>query len=128
MEQENSTLRERLLARLPEPENFAAYRDETAALLDRHTRALHWEKWSFQILCFCAPIVWIMSLSDWGQKLDPHASSTLHTIVIMMFLAAASTGLRYYLNQSKVDLLREVKQVQLQVLELQASLQKKGDG
>ena len=127
MEQGNSTLRERLLAQLPKPENFAAYRDETAALLEKHTKALHWEKWSFQILGFCAPIVWMMSLSDWGQKLDPHASSTLHTIVIMMFLAAASTGLRYYLNQSKVDLLREVKQVQLQVLELQASLQKKGN-
>ena len=126
MEPENSTLRERLLAQLPKPENFAAYRDETAALLEKHTRALRWEKWSFQILCFCASIIWIISLSDWGQKLDPHASSTLHTVVIMMFLGAVSTGLRYYFNQSKVDLLREVKQVQLQVLELQSSLQKKG--
>ena len=127
MEQENSTLRERLLAQLPKPENFAAYREETAALLEKHTRALYWEKWSFQILCFCTPIVWIMSLSNWGQKLDPNASSTLRTIVILMLVGAVSTGLRYYFNQSKVDLLREVKQVQLQVLELQASLQKKGD-
>jgi hypothetical protein len=127
MEQENSTLRERLLAQLPKPENFAAYREETAALLEKHTRALYWEKWSFQILCFCTPIVWIMSLSNWGQKLDPNASSTLRTIVILMLVGAVSTGLRYYFNQSKVDLLREVKQVQLQVLELQASLQKKDD-
>ena len=30
------------------------------------------------------------------------------------------------INRSKVDLLKEVKQVQLQVLELQASLKKEG--
>jgi hypothetical protein len=32
--------------------------------------------------------------------------------------------LRYRIYRSRVDLLKEVKQVQLQVLELQASLQK----
>jgi hypothetical protein len=35
------------------------------------------------------------------------------------------TGLRYYISRSRVDMLKEVKQVQLQVLELQASLQKR---
>jgi hypothetical protein len=29
MEQENSSVRDRLLARLPQPENLAAYREET---------------------------------------------------------------------------------------------------
>jgi p-aminobenzoyl-glutamate transporter AbgT len=127
MEQGNNTLRERLLALLPEPENLAAYREETAALIDKHKRALYWEKWSFETLCFCAAIVWIMASSGWAQKLDHNASATLHNIVILMFLAAVSTGLKYYFNRSKVDPLKEVKQVQLQVLELQASLQKKDD-
>jgi hypothetical protein len=45
----------------------------------------------------------------------------------LMFFAALSTGLRYYINRSKVDILKEVKQVQLQVLELQASLRKTGE-
>jgi len=33
----------------------------------------------------------------------------------------------YNISRSKVDLLKEIKQLQLQVLELQASLQQHGD-
>ena len=44
MEQQNDTLRERLLSRLPQPENLAAYREETASLLAKHQRALSREK------------------------------------------------------------------------------------
>jgi hypothetical protein len=34
--------------------------------------------------------------------------------------------MQYFINRSKVDILKEVKQVQLQVLELQALLRKDG--
>jgi hypothetical protein len=42
----------------------------------------------------------------------------------LMFIGAMSTGMQYFINRSKVDILKEVKQVQLQILELQASLRK----
>jgi hypothetical protein len=41
-----------------------------------------------------------------------------------LFFVGAMFDLRYRIYQSKVDLLKEVKQVQLQILELQASLGK----
>jgi len=41
-----------------------------------------------------------------------------------MLIGAVSTGLQYFINRSKVEILKEVKQVQLQVLELQASLRR----
>jgi hypothetical protein len=44
MDQKNNNLRERLLSRLPQPENIAAYREETASLLAKHEKALFWEK------------------------------------------------------------------------------------
>jgi hypothetical protein len=44
-----------------------------------------------------------------------------------MFIGAVSTGLQFYLDRLKVDILKEVKQVQLQVLELQASIRKDAD-
>jgi hypothetical protein len=44
MAQRTNDLRERLLGTLPRPENLANYREETAALLARHARALHWDK------------------------------------------------------------------------------------
>jgi hypothetical protein len=44
-----------------------------------------------------------------------------------MFIGAVSAGLQFYLDRMKVDILKEVKQVQLQLLELQASIRKDGD-
>ena len=52
MEQGNDTLRERLLSRLPQPENLAAYREETASLLAKHARALRWDKILANTLAF----------------------------------------------------------------------------
>jgi hypothetical protein len=127
MEKQNDSMRERLLARMPRPENLAAYREETASLLAKHEKALSWEKWSFETLLFCALVLAIMCGSDWGQRLDHRASVGLYGMLGLMFFGGMSTGLRYYINRSKVDLLKEVKQVQLQVLELQASLRKDVD-
>jgi hypothetical protein len=44
-----------------------------------------------------------------------------------LFMLAGVVGdLRYRIYRSKVDMLKEVKQVQLQILELQASFQRRG--
>ncbi|MGD0348065.1 MAG: hypothetical protein ABSA85_14980, partial [Terracidiphilus sp.] len=48
MEQRDDKLRERLLARLPQPENVAAYREETVLLMARHEKALFWEKLAYK--------------------------------------------------------------------------------
>ena len=40
MEKQNESLRDRLMARLPQPENLAAYREETALALARTTGSL----------------------------------------------------------------------------------------
>jgi hypothetical protein len=126
MEKGSDGLRERLLARLPQPENVVAYREETAVLLARHEKALSWEKLSYGTLLICAFVLLFMSGSSWGQRLDPRAALTFYTMMGLMFLAALSTGLRYLMYRTKVDILKEVKQVQLQVVELQASLRKDG--
>ena len=43
MEKKNDSLRERLLAHLPQPENLEGYREDTASLLAKHEKALFWE-------------------------------------------------------------------------------------
>ena len=42
MEKQNENLRDRLLARLPQPENLAAYREETASILAKNDKKLFW--------------------------------------------------------------------------------------
>jgi hypothetical protein len=126
MEKGSDGLRERLLARLPKTEKLANYREETAVLLAKHEKAIWWDKWSFKILSYCAVALWILCASTWGQTLAHRASVGLWSAFGFALIGAMSTGLQYFINRSKVDILKEVKQVQLQVLELQASLRKDG--
>ena len=124
MEQRNESMRERLLARLPQPENLAAYREETTSLLAKHERAQFWEKWSTEVLAFCALGVFFMISSTWGQRLGRNTTVASYAIVGIFFFMSQMWRLQYNLNRNQVNLLKEVKQVQLQVLELQASLKK----
>ena len=54
MAQQTNNLREGLLAALPQPENLAAYREETAALLTKHAKALRWDKIAANTFIFLA--------------------------------------------------------------------------
>src|SRR5260370_17042321 len=67
MEKQNDSMRERLLARLPQPENLAAYREETASLLAKHEKALFWEKMPSTVCYVIAFAAFIVNWF-WGQK------------------------------------------------------------
>lgn len=127
MDKRNESMRERLLAHMPQPENLAGYREEVASLLDKQEKALATEKWTNRVLWLCVVGVLVVSNSIWSPKLDPMAADALHFLAAIMAFAGTMTSVEFLINRSKVDLLKEVKQVQLQVLELQASLERKVD-
>lgn len=124
MEKQNDSMRERLLARLPQPENLVAYREETASLLAKHEKALFWEKMPSTVLYLSASAI-VMAYIFWGQKLNTTPIRFIWLWAVLFFVGAVQ-DLRYRIYRSKVDTLKEVKQVQLQILEFQASLQKRG--
>jgi hypothetical protein len=126
MEKQNETLRDRLLARLPQPENVATYQAETATLLAKHEKALFWEK-APSILCSGIAVAILWATWFWGNKLGV---ATTHSFLLgagLFYFLGAIGDLRYRIIRNKVDLLKEIKQLQLQVLEVQASL-RKSDG
>jgi hypothetical protein len=123
MKQQNDSLRERLLSRLPQPENVAAYREDVRALLARHEKALYWEKMPSTV-CLVSAFAILMADNFWGQNLNTTTTHFIWFWVAILFVVGMVEDLRYRIYRSRVDLLKEVKQVQLQVLELQASLQK----
>jgi hypothetical protein len=127
MDQGNSSLRDRLLARLPQPENLTAFREETAALLAKHKRALFWDRWTTLVISFCGMGLFLLTFSTWGQKLYSTTIVTFDVMAGILFFLAQLYNLGYNFNRNHVNLLKEVKQVQLQVLELQASLRKAGN-
>jgi len=129
MEQRDDKLRERLLARLPQPENVAAYREETVLLMARHEKALFWEKLAYKTFALVGVALFLFasfSLIPLREQnlLGVNEKIFLCVMAGMFFFMGLLYALGYQVSQSKVDLLKEVKEVQLQILELQASLGK----
>jgi hypothetical protein len=127
MEPKNDSVRDRLLARLPQPENLADYRRETEVLLAKHEKALFWERWSARTIIFLGAGVFWLAISSWGRHSNTDQRAGLYMGAALMYFVGAINELGYRISQSKVYLLKELKQVQLQILELQASLKKAGE-
>jgi p-aminobenzoyl-glutamate transporter AbgT len=123
MEKRNDSMRERLLASLPQPENLVVYREETTALLAKHARALRWDKItarSFALLAIALVLLW--NHGPWHP--GTMALIWLQVMSAVLFFMGVIYSVRYEIYDSQIATLREIKQVQLQILELQASLGK----
>jgi hypothetical protein len=132
MEKGSESMRDRLLARLPQPENVAAYREDTESLLAKHERALFWDRVSGRTIVWLGIGLFMVANSTWlrslDSQLDSHVVIFFDVLAVVLFFTGALYLVNYQIERSKVDLLKEVKQVQLQLLELQASIKKEGNG
>jgi hypothetical protein len=127
MEQESSSTRDRLLASLPQPENLAAYREKVASGLEKSEKALRRNGWiSVALWIYAIAFITIPLTMGW-LRVDKPGGATLAIAAFFLLLVAAVQLVCHVTNMSRTQILKEVKQVQLQVLELQASLQK-GEG
>jgi hypothetical protein len=127
MEQKNEGIRDRLLAHLPQPANLAAYREEVASMLGKNEKAFRREKWYAGALWLF--VVGLSTAFFWlgGQRLDTPKAAWFGTLACWVVLFGTAELLKHFINRSRIELLKEVKQVQLQVLELQASLGNRRD-
>lgn len=118
----NENMRDRLLSRLPQPENAAAYRNEVTALLEKNEKTLRKQAWySGAIWIYIVLFATAMFI---GIAYKPQRAAEMGTFVLLFVIYAAVELLKYFINRNRVELLKEIKQVQLQVLELQAALRK----
>jgi hypothetical protein len=132
MEPKDDSIRERLLSQLPQPANLPAYREEVALLLEkkekevRRERRVMIELWVFTI------VVSILFLWMGAQRMGSKAVDEAVLGPYFMgcagfwFLFALVYFVAHAVNRSRLAVLKEVKQVQVQVLELQEMLQKGG--
>jgi hypothetical protein len=119
MESKDEKMRDRLLSHLPQPENAEAYRKEVAALLEKNARTfLRQKRASFAIWIFCvglsAAFLWF------GDRRGHDAARTAWygSLACFWLIYGAVDLLKYFINRNRVELMKEVKQVQLQILEL----------
>lgn len=127
MEKTNDSIRERILSRLPQPGNVAAYREEMASALAKNDRILRLESWvamaywlfAVGLFTFC-----VLHNQYWLNTPRGHISAFT---TIMLLICGAVMVLKNMVNRSRVEILKEVKQLQLQMLELRAAIEKRGN-
>lgn len=122
METRNEGIREGLLSRLPQPSNRESYEQEVASLLAKNEKGLRKEKAVVLRLWIFVVLISVGFLAAGGMYIDTPKGPWFGTLACFWFLFGAVETVKHFVNRSRVELLKEVKQVQLQVLELHGLL------
>ncbi len=118
----NEGIGEGLLSRLPRPANLAAYQDEMKALFEKNEEKLRKNKWTVGRVWIFVIVVSIPSLYMAGAHFNTPQGNWFLGAVFFWVLFGAIEIAKYHHNQTRVELLKEIKQVQLQIVELQAQV------
>ena len=127
MNPNSGNLRDRLLSSLPQPANLAAYREEVASTLEKNEKRLRFESWNTVATWLTAIGFFTACVLKGARWLDTTNGHFMEFVVLLLLITGAVEILKHAVNRSRVDMLKELKQVQLQVLELQASLEKRDE-
>src|SRR5512140_185696 len=120
MEGRSEVMGEALLSRLPRPANLGAYQEEVKSLLAKNEERLRQNKWTVRRVWIFVILTSIPSLYMAGAHFNTPQGNWFLGAVFFWVLFGAIEIAKYAANQGRVELLKEIKQVQLQVLELHA--------
>ena len=115
-----------LLSRLPQPANLAAYQEEVRSLFAQNEKKLQQNKWTVRRVWIFVILVSIPSLYMAGAHFNTPQGNWFLGAVLFWVLFGAIEIAKYDHNRARVELLKELKQIQLQVLETQAMITKSG--
>lgn len=116
----NESISELLLSRLPQSANLAAYQKEVTSLLAENEKKLRRNKWTVVrvwifVVVVSAPFLWMA-----GTHFNTAEGNWFLGLVGLWVLLGAIEIAKYEHKQSRVELLKELKLVQLQILQLHA--------
>ena len=122
MERQGESIREVLLSRLPRPEDVATYQHGVKALLEKNDKTLRQVKWTVVRVWIFVTAVSIPGLWMAGTHFNTPQGNWFLSLTFFWVLFGAVEVAKYSVAQGKVEVLKEVKQLQLQVLEIHAML------
>ena len=122
----NESISDLLLSRLPQSANLAAYQKEVTSLLAENEKKLRRNKWTLVRVWIFVVVVSVPFLWMAGAHFNTAEGNWFLGLVGFWVLFGTIEIAKYEHNQSRVELLKELKQVQLQILELHALLRKDG--
>ena len=122
----NESISELLLSRLPQSANLPAYEREVTALLAENEKKLRRNKWTVVrvwtfVVLVSAPFLWMA-----GTHFNTPEGNWFLGLVGFWVLFGAIEIAKYEHQQGRVELLKELKVVQLQILELHSLFSKGG--
>lgn len=126
MSSPNQNLRDALLAQQSCDQNrLADHQREIEAMLSENERRLRREKWGVTALWFFVVALTTTFLIVGGYRYDTNLGLWLGIAGIFWFLFGAVELIKHFINRSRVEILKEVKQVELALIELRESLARK---
>ena len=124
MTNSHNSLRDQLLAQgEPAREKFIRYQQETQAMLEQNERRLRIEKWGMIALWLFAVAFMTLCLVLVGY-LGKAPEMTLLAFAFLLLLCGGIEIVKHFINRSRVEVLKELKNIELKVLSLEERLDK----
>ena len=122
----NESISELLLSRLPQSANLAAYQKEVTKLLTENEKKLRRNKWTVVRVWIFVVVVSVPFLWMAGAHFNTAEGNWFLGLAGFWALFGAIEIAKYEQKQGRVELLKELKLVQLQILQLHALFSTRG--
>ena len=125
MSNTNDPVRNALLGQIPDPKDLPAYRASVKRMVSEHEKRLRRERilagiaWAF---CAISATAWI-----WSAPPGPEWGRAPFLACIFMIIGAVEV-LKYRINSVHVVLLAELKQIQMQIFDLEQGVTREVPG
>lgn len=119
MPNEFDLLRRQLLGQLPDPASIARYRESVTRSLEKNSRHIRRERLLvtlFWIFCVASAVAWLWFSPDMARV--PRTPF----LACIFFLWGGIELIKHYINACRVDLMKEIKQLQAQVFDLEIAV------
>jgi hypothetical protein len=121
-------IREQLLAQNePTHEQRTQYEKETQAMLMKNEVGLWREKWGAGTFWVYAIIFMTAALWITGYRNPNRPEVIILGIAFMLLISGVAELIKHFINRSRVEVLKELKSMEMQLLDLKAQLSKQPD-
>jgi hypothetical protein len=129
MKHPDDSLRNRLLDQIvPEPGKLARYRKEVQAMLEREERTLRMEHW-YSGMMWCLAVAMGVGFSlaaAYGRDQPMRVYFSIGVTLLVLFTFGGVELLKHFINRARLQVVKEIKGLELRVLELEGRLGERG--
>src|SRR5947209_2879277 len=118
-------LRDRLLSHyVPEPGKLASYRKEVEAMLEREEQRLRREHWYSGLLWGFAVFLGVgfALVAGYGREQPMRVYFSVGITLLILFVGGSTELLKYFINRARLEVQKDVKGLELRILELEGEL------